>query len=50
MMNKVKAHSLFDNVSFADYLQMSAAAAIEASGGPKGLTIKSFMQFFLLTT
>lgn len=44
-MSKCKAHALFDNVSFADYLQMCAATAILLSGGPRDILVKSFMYF-----
>ena len=41
-MNKYKAHAIFDNVSFADYLQMTAATAITISGGPQLIITNSF--------
>jgi len=41
-MHKYRAHALFDNLSFADYLQALSAAIIERSEGPMNLTMNSF--------
>ncbi len=46
-MARIDVHPIFDNFSFADYLQFCGAMAIENSNGPKRLTLNTFAYHIL---